>query len=163
MKKEKSSVLHWLVLAVLGLALIIGHNLAQDIIGKILAVGLILTAASGIYGWWKEKSKAPEALTGLLGNIVIFLIGLWILLNTQRFISLINVVIGAVIILVGLKNLYVGYKLGLKVNMILAALAVILGVIVVFYNAATSLPVICQGVGLIYTAIVGYLGDRSGK
>ena len=37
MKKEKSSILHWLVLAVLGLALIIGHNLAQDIIGKILA------------------------------------------------------------------------------------------------------------------------------
>ena len=161
MKKQKSSILHWLVLAALGLALIIGHRLAQDIIGKILAIGLVLTAASGIYAWWKEKSKSPEALASLLGNGIICLLGLWILFNTQRFISLINVVIGAVIIFIGAQNLYRSYKLGLKPHMALAALAIVLGLVVVFYNAATSLPVICQGIGLIYTAAVGYLGDRS--
>lgn len=160
-KTSKSNLWHWLILAALGLALIIGNNLAQDIIGKILAVGLILTAGSGIYGWWKEKSKAPEAITSLLGNAVICLIGLWILLNTQRFISLINVVIGVVIIIIGIQNLYRGYKLGLKLHMILAGLAIVLGIIVAFYKAATSLPVICQGIGLIYTAVVGYLGERN--
>ncbi|MBQ9196290.1 MAG: hypothetical protein IJ157_03515 [Clostridia bacterium] len=163
MKKAKSGILHWLILAALGLALIIGHNLAQDIIGKILAVGLILSAASGIIGWCKTKSKSPDAMASLLGNILICLVGLWILFNTQRFISLINVVIGVVIILIGAQNLYRGYKLGLKLHMILAVVAIILGIIVVFYNAATSLPVICQGVGLIYTAVVGYLGDRNKK
>ena len=58
MKKEKSSILHWLVLAVLGLALIIGHNLAQDIIGKILAVGLILTAACPWLLWLFTRDEA---------------------------------------------------------------------------------------------------------
>ena len=161
MKKQKSSILHWLILAALGLALVIGHNLAQDIIGKILAAGLILSAVSGVTAWWKQKSKSPDALASLLGNILICLVGIWILCNTQRFISIINVVVGAVIILIGAQNLYRGYKLGLKLHMILAVVAIILGIIVVFYNAATSLPVICQGMGLIYTAIVGYLGDRN--
>lgn len=160
MEKKKTGFLHWVIMAILGIALIIGCNLAQDIIGKILAVGLILTAASGIYSWWKEQSKAPEALASLLGNALILLLGLWILLNTQGFISLINVVIGVVIIVVGAINLYRGYKLGLKLNMALAALAIVLGIIVVCYRAATALPIICQGVGLIYTAVVGYLGDR---
>ena len=163
MKKQKSSILRWLILAALGLALIIGHNLAQDIIGKILAAGLVLSALSGIIAWWKEKSKSPDALASLLGNILICLVGLWIFFNTQRFISIINVVIGVVIILIGAQNLYRGYKFGARLHMILAAIAILLGIIVVFYNAATSLPVICQGIGLIYTAAVGYLGDRNNK
>lgn len=163
MEKKETSALHWIILAALGLALIIGHNLAQDIIGKILAVGLILAAASGVVTWWKEKSRAPEALASVLGNVLLCVLGVWILFNTQRFISVINVVIGIVIIAIGVYNLYVSWKMNMRVHMVLAAFAVLLGIVVVFYNAATSLPVICQGIGLVYTAAVGYLNDRQKK
>lgn len=161
MKDKKTSFVHWLILALLGLFLIIGHSLAQDIICKIIGVALILSAVSGIAEWWKEKSKAPEAIVSLLGRVLIVLLGLWIVLNTGRFISLINVVIGIVIIAIGAVNLYSGWKLHQVPHMVLAALAIALGVVVICCHAATSVPVICQGIGLIYTAAVGYLGDRN--
>ena len=159
-EKEKSRILHWLILAALGLALIIGHNLAQDIIGKMIAVGLILVAVFGLVAWWKEKDSSIGSLATLLGEIAFLLLGFWILFNTSRFISIINVVIGAVIILIGAKNLILGIKFTFKLQIILAIIAIILGIIVVFYNAATTFPVICQGIGLIYTAAVGYLGEK---
>jgi len=159
----KRGTLHWAILALLGLILIFGHSLAQNIICKIIAVALILTAASGVYSWWKEKSKAPEALAALLGSALFCLFGLWILFNTDRFISLINIVLGAVVILISLLSLYRSWKLGMTPQLILSAVGLVLGIVIACYNAATSVPVILQGIGLVYTAIVGFLSEKRKK
>ena len=163
MKKAKSGYLFWLILAALGIFLIVGHNLAQEIICKIIAVALICSAVSGMISWWKGKSKSPEALASLLGSVLFCVFGLWILFNTQRFINLINIILGAVIIISSLFSLYRSYKLGLKLHMALAAVGVVLGIVIACYNAATSLPVILQGIGLIYTAVTGFLAERMKK
>ena len=60
MKNAKKHTVHWLILAALGIFLIIGHNLALNIVTKIIAVALILTAAGGVAGWWKTKSRKTE-------------------------------------------------------------------------------------------------------
>ena len=163
MKKAKTSMLAWIILGVLGIFLIFGHNLVQDIICKIIAAALILTAVSSIVSWWKVKSKSPEALTTLAGSVVIGLIGLWILLNTATFIDLINIVLGAVIIAAGLINLYRGWKLHDTLTIVLACLGIVLGIVIACYNAATSLPVILEGIGLLYTAVIGLLGEWKKK
>lgn len=163
MKKAKSGYLFWLILGALGLFLIFGHNLAQEIICKIIAVALILSAASGVIAWWKEKSKSPEALASLLGSALFCVFGLWILFNTQRFINLINIVLGAVIIISSLYSLYRSYKLGLKMHMILAAVGVVLGIVVACYNAATTLPVVLEGISLVYAAVTGFLAEKEKK
>ena len=61
MKNGKQRFIPWLVLAAIGVFLIIGHNLALDIMAKVLAVGLIVTALSGVFSWWKNKSKKSES------------------------------------------------------------------------------------------------------
>ena len=164
MKKAKTGMLAWIILGVLGIFLIFGHSLVQDIICKIIAVALMATAASGIYSWWKVKSKSPEALASLLSSVIFFLIGLWILLNTKAFIDLINIVLGAVMILGGLFSLIRGWKQRDTLGMVLACVGIVLGIIIACYNAATSLPVIYEGLGLLYTAVIGLLGEwRKGK
>ena len=161
---NKGNTLYWIVLAALGLFLVIWHNAALDIVCKIVAAGLVLASAAGIYGWWKDKSKAPEALAGLLGSVAFCIIGLWIFFKTGAFVRLINVVLGLVMIFCGAYNLYREWKSTRNtVVMVLACLAVVIGIIIACNNAATTWVVVAAGLGLIYTAVTGYLAERAKK
>ena len=44
------------------------------------AVSSIPNALSGIYSWWKTKSRKPEAIARLIGSLAFLGLGLWILL-----------------------------------------------------------------------------------
>lgn len=160
MKSAKKHTLHWLVLAALGVFLIIGHNLALNIVVKIIAAALIVIAAVGLYGWFKANSHDTKDIAGLLGMGVFFLVGVWILLNTDSFITLINVVLGLLIAVFSAFSLYHAWKLGLKVQAVLAGIGVALGLIIACNNAATTWMTVAEGVGLLYAAVTGYLSER---
>ena len=161
MYENDKSWLPWLVLALLGLFLIFGHNAALQIICKIIGVGLILLAVPGIINWWKEKSQAPEAIASLLANAVFCLLGLWILFSTQSFINLINIVLGLIIIVISLAMLYSAWKLRHTSAIVMSAIGIVIGIIVACCNAATTLFAVAAGAGLIYTAITGYLSQKA--
>ena len=162
--KNKGNTLSWIILAALGLFLVIGHNAALDIVCKVVAAGLVLTAASGVYGWWKTKSKAPDAIASLLGSVLFCVIGLWIFFKTDSFVRLINVVLGLVMIITGAYNLYREWKFSRNpVILVLAGLAVVAGIVIACSNAATTWVVVSAGIGLIYTAVTGFLAERAGK
>jgi hypothetical protein len=111
MKKHGTNLIYWVILAALGIFLIIGHNVALNIVCKVIGVALLLAAVSGVYSWWKTKSKKPEAIARLIGSLAFFGLGLWILLATGDFISFINVALGFVIILSAALTLYRGIEL----------------------------------------------------
>ncbi len=157
----KKNTINWIILGALGLFLIFGHNAAVNIICKVVAIGLLLAAAYGVFAWWKTKSKAPDGLARLAGSLAFCALGLWILFKTDSFVKFINVVIGLAIIIAGAFSLYHAWKSGgSKVSLILPALAIALGIIIACWNAATTWFVVGEGFGLLYTAITGFLGER---
>lgn len=161
MKKHSGNLIYWIILAALGIFLIIGHNVALNIVCKVIGVALLLAAVSGVYSWWKTKSRKPEAIARLIGSLAFFGLGLWILLATGDFISFINVALGFVIILSAALTLYRGIKAGLHLpTIILAVIGIALGLIIACTNAATTWLVYCEGLGLIYAAVTGFMGER---
>ena len=160
MKSNKQKIIPWLILAALGIFLIIGHGLALDIMGKVLAVGLIVTAAVGVITFFRSKEKKSQDIAKFIGFAVLCVLGIWILLNTPTFITVINVVLGAIMILSGVLNLYHGWKSKDKVTMILSLIGIVLGLIVALNNAATTWMTVAEGIGLIYSAITGFISEH---
>ena len=157
----KKNYIHWIIIGALGIFLIIGNQLAQDIFGKVFGAALVLAALSGLFSWWKTKSKAPDSVAQLIGCLVIGGIGLWALTKTEGFITFLNVVLGLIIIGAGTQSLIRGWKHDRSpVTIIGAVLGIILGLMIAFNNAATTWVTIAEGLGLLYTAITGYLGER---
>lgn len=158
---NKSNLVSWLILLVLGLMLIIGRKLVKDALYIVFAVGLILSAAAGILGWWKEKNRSKDAILNLLGCLALLGIGIWILTNPVAFDTLLNVLIGLVLMVTGVQWLIRGYKQGKDMLiMIMGGISLVLGLIIACSNAATSWAVIAEGAGLIYTAITGVIAEK---
>lgn len=160
MNKGKGNIIQWIILAGLGVFLILGNRLAQGIMGKVFAIALLAVAISGIWAWWKGKQKTPDAIARLCGSIVMGGVGAWALLDTTAFITFLNVVLGLIMIVTGVLGFCRGWKAGKdKLTMILAVIGMILGLVIACNNAATTWVTIAEGIGLIYTAVTGFLGE----
>ena len=160
-KANKANLITWLVLGILGLMLIVGKKVIKDALYIVMAVGLIIAAVSGILGWWKEKSCSKDAIISLLGSLALLGIGLWIITNPTAFDTFLNVIIGLVLMITGVMWLVRGWKANKDIIMIvMGAIALILGLIIACSNAATSWVIVAEGIGLIYTAITGFIGEK---
>ncbi len=158
----KGGKVSWLILGILGLLLIIGHNAFKDALYIVLGIGLIVAAAVGLYGWWKSR-KAGGSLTDGIISAVMLIVGIWIVSNPGRFDSLINRLIGIALIIVGALWIWQGIKPQKDtVTLILGVIAVLIGVFVATTHAATSFPVIAAGVAMIYAAVTGYITEKRG-
>ncbi len=160
-KANKANLITWLILGILGLMLIVGKKVIKDALYIVMAVGLIIAAVSGILGWWKEKSRSKDAIISLLGSLALLGIGLWIITNPTAFDTFLNVIIGLVLMITGVMWLVRGWKANKDIIMIvMGAIALILGLIIACSNAATSWVIVAEGIGLIYTAITGFIGEK---
>ena len=160
-KMNKGNLTGWVILGLLGILLIVGQKVIKDIFYIVMAIGLILAAVAGIVGWWRERAFGLNSLVSLLGNVVLLVIGIWILRHPSRFDTMINVMIGLVLIISGLRYLTYGWRLGRDAVLLAAgALALILGLVIALTNAATSWLVIAEGIGLIYTAVIGFIAEK---
>ncbi|MBQ8160817.1 MAG: DUF308 domain-containing protein [Clostridia bacterium] len=161
MKTNKGNLISWLILLVLGLMLIVGRNIVKDALYIIFAAGLIISAAAGIFGWWKEKKKSRDAIVNLLGCLCLLGIGIWILTRPSEFDTFLNVLIGLVLMVTGVQWLIRGLRGERDTLMIvLGAISLILGLIIACSSAATSWAVIAEGVGLIYAAVTGFIAEK---
>ena len=153
MKIERDT-LFWIVLGAVGIFLIIGHNLALSVICKVLGAGMVLSAV-----FWLINAFRDKFYIGVGWSVITLLIGLWIFGNTGQFITFINVVLGLALIASGGLNLYNRWKWGARgLTLLYPAISIVLGLIIACNNAATSWVVILTGVGLLYSAVLGYLG-----
>ena len=157
----KKNIPSLVIMGLLGLFLIFWPNASLNIAGKLAGVALLLVAAAGVYTWLKDKSTKPSDLARLIGSAAAAIVGLWILFNTKAFETLIPVVLGIAMIVFGATELYRALKGGKNaVSMILAGVAVVLGLIVAFNPfASIKMTVVCAGVALVYTAVTGILNE----
>ena len=161
MKDRRGNLVTWLILGVLGVLLIAFRETIKDIFYIVMGVGLILAAVSSLVSWWKNRQYRKTDISSVLGSAVLLVIGIWIITNPARFDSLINWVIGIILIVTGLQWVIRGWNLGRDILMIcIGVIPVILGIIVIASNAATGWPIIVEGIGLIYTAVSGFVGER---
>ena len=71
---NKGGVLYWLLLGALGVFLILGRQMAKNIVFSILGAGLVITAVPGVISWWRSRNQAPDGAMRLLGSLVVLLI-----------------------------------------------------------------------------------------
>ena len=158
---KKVSGIHWLILGVLGLLMILFREPFKDIMYALLGIGLIAVAVLGAADWWKTRSKSPDAIAKLLGYILLCLAGIWIMTHPAAFDKLINVVIVGILIIYGVFCLIRAMRPNKDVLwIVLSAAAIVLGLVIVCNNAATTWVVIAEGFGLIYTAVTGWLTEK---
>ncbi len=146
----------WIIMGALGIFLIIAHNAALGIVCKVIGVVMVLSGILGVIGYFREKNRP-----GLLGSVVTALIGLWIYGNTGQFITMINVLLGVILIVSGGVSLYNKWKWGIRdFSLALPCIGIIIGIVIATSNAATSWITIAAGVGLLYSAVIGYTAGK---
>ena len=141
------------LLVIIGLILIIFRNAAPEIVLRILAVGLMVVGAAGIFLQVRDKEakKSAQIGRGILNGIYIIL-GIAMLIKTGFFTEFFKYVLGGIMILFGLKDLIpaIKNKLGWLI-IILSALAIGLGIYLLFCPVGTL--VLFSGLSLIYGGI----------
>ena len=154
------NIIHWLIIAALGVFLIMGRNVTVDIVTKVIAIGLILYAVSSVYSWWKEAHKTIGHHARMIGGVLFGLLGIWILFSAAKFLSFINVIVGGLIAVTSLSTLIKGFREESKLSIALGGIGVVLGIVVVFTNGATTWLTVAEGIGLIYAAVTGIFSGR---
>ena len=155
------NVSRWLIIGALGLLLIIANHLAKTIVYTLFAAGLILAGGAGAYGWWKGGTADRDDKVSLLGSIALVIVGVWILLNSDTFDKIINVVIGLVLIVTGVYRLALNKQaVQDRLLTILSVVSIVLGLIIACSHAGTTWLLKAEGFSLIYTAVTGFIGDK---
>ena len=155
------NILYWLALLVLGILMIIGHQEFKEILYQITGIGLIAVAVIGGVSWWRSGDHSAAGMIGLLYNIGFLLLGIWIVSHPAGFDKLVNLVIALVVIILGLHLFYRGWQFDRSVPAMAAGvIAVIIGIVIAANNAVTTWVVILDGVALIYSALMGLMGER---
>ena len=87
-------------------------------------------------------------------------LGIWILTHLNSFDKILNVILGVGLILAGLQYVVVNWKtMGLNTEIIMAGLAVVLGVVILVRLNATTMPFVLAGIGMIYAAVCGVVNE----
>lgn len=163
-KTNQGKRINWIILGALGLFLIIGRHMAKDLLYRILGIGLMLASGAIVADWLKDKNRKQDSAVFLMGGVLVFFIGLWILFHPGTLDRFINVLIGGVLIVCGIQWLTRGSS-GKKDSFTIALSvgSIILGTVIAFTNAATTWLVIAEGFGLIFAAINGAVAERGEK
>ena len=160
LKHSNNKLTYWIALGVLGVFIIIAQNLFKEILFRVIGIGLMAVSALGVVNWFRYKDRTPDGLIRLAGGALFFLLGLWITVNPMRFDRLVNVVIGLVPVVVGIQWFMRGWKPVRSYPILASAvLAVIVGLVIMCNSAATTWVIVLGGIGLVYTAVIGIVGE----
>ncbi len=160
--RSKQYGVYCLVMIALGLFIAIGHNMALDIVCKVVGVLLLLSALGGLFHWWRNREdKSPAMYAHLFGTAVSAGLGIWCFFATHSFVTFLNVILGLGMILSSLSSLSMGVR-GEKdfLSIILACISLVLGVFVLFTHAGTTLMTIMLGISLIFSGLTGLVATK---
>ena len=160
--KDAGNVTRWVVLGALGIFMIVAQRLAKDVIYIAFGIALVLAALSGAYDWWQHRSaEGGNQLVELLGSIALAVIGLWIFRNPDDFDSVVNVIIGLVLIVAGIYWLSLSRPVKDTLTTVLSIGAIVLGIIIASSHAGTTWLVTAEGISLLYSAVTGLICDKA--
>ena len=147
------------LLVILGLVLIIFRNAAPETALRILAVGLIIVGAAGLFQAVRDKESKKSSRFGKgFVHLIYIGLGIAILVQTGFFTGFVKYVLGGITILFGLKDLIPAIKNKLGwLKIILSALAILLGVILIFVPMGSL--TLFAGLALIYCGIASFFSE----
>ncbi|MBR6028427.1 MAG: DUF308 domain-containing protein [Clostridia bacterium] len=157
-KLESRPVILSVLMLIGGLILFFRPGMALSVVVKVLAIGLLVGGLSNLLNWYRNRESVTPA-DGVTGGVMA-LAGLVLLIWPGLIVNIVPVVLGGIILLNGLVNLFkaldlkkTGYS-GWTGSALMAAVTVIAGVIVLANPAwiARNLVRIVGGV-LIYNAV----------
>lgn len=162
-KKEVSRLVLHLTMLLLGAALIIWPVNAAGVLT--ITVGVVLMGCGAIEAvlFALDKEKSALDVGRLIGGIILFILGLYLLLNPDTLARILNWFFGSIIILYGLVNLvssFLSKKLGGRwwISLLLSICAILLGVVILLdpFKTVTILMYVVGGT-LIIAAITGII------
>ena len=162
-KKEVSRLVLHLTMLLLGAALIIWPVNAAGVLT--ITVGVVLMGCGAIEAvlFALDKEKSALDVGRLIGGIILFILGLYLLLNPDTLARILNWFFGSIIILYGLVNLvssFLSKKLGGRwwISLRLSICAILLGVVILLdpFKTVTILMYVVGGT-LIIAAITGII------
>ena len=158
---KRQGILSWILLGVLGLLCIIFSKTMTNVVEIILGIGLILVGLGSAIGWWQQgRSRSRNDLIVLLVAVGAIALGIWILTHLKSFDRILNIVIGAGLIIAGVQHLILNWKtLALNTITVMAGLAVVLGIVILVRSNATTIPFVLAGIGMIYAAVCGVVNE----
>ena len=159
--KNASSISRWVILGILGIFLIFFRRFALNIVYAVVAVGLMLVGVASVYVWWEDHRAGMNDLLSLAGGLAIFAVGLWILRNPGSFDRILNMIIGVVLIVAGVNWLNRSRASGSRLMTVLSAVAIVAGILIAFSRSATGWIATACGLSLIYTAVIGFIGEKA--
>lgn len=160
-KKIWASVL----LAILGIGLIIGHTATLPTIVRILGIALLVIGAVGMIQQVmdKEGKNSSKAFRVLL-NVVIIGLGIWVLASPGFFEGTLKFLIGAVILIYAVKDLFLAIQEKKHWFFIaIACVSVVLGILLMLLELGSNTFAIFAGVALAYTGIASAISELRGK
>ncbi len=163
---ESLKKVHWdmlltsVICILLGGVLIFFPKAVNEMIAYVLAAAMFVFAVIELYNYFKKDVKANFYRNDLVFAVVALVIGIIILAKRDAVISLIPVILGALIIVSGVKKLQNGLDLirlkmdGWRSLLILAAINIIFGIVMVVCSVQTANVItVLIGVGLVFSGI----------
>ena len=147
------------LLIILGLVLVIFRNAPPETVLRILAAGLIVVGAAGIFQQVRDKEAKKSSRLGKgFVHAIYIVLGILILAMTGFFAGFIKYVLGGIMILFGLKDLIPAIKNKLGwLRIILGALAILLGIFLFFFPPQSM--TLFAGLSLVYCGIASFFSE----
>ena len=147
-----------IICILLGGVLIFFPQAVNEMIVYVLAAAMFIFSIIELYNYFKKDVKQNFYRNDLVFAVVALVVGIIILAKRQAVIELVPIVLGAFIIVSGIKKLQNGLDLirlkmdGWKSLLVLAAVNIIFGVIMVVCSSQTA-PTVTMliGVGLVFS------------
>lgn len=161
---EQLKKVHWdmlltsIICILLGGVLIFFPQAVNEMIVYVLAAAMFIFSIVELYNYFKKDVKQNFYRNDLVFAVVALVVGIIVLAKRHAVIELVPIVLGAFIIVSGIKKLQNGLDLirlkidGWKSLLVLAAVNIIFGIIMVVCSSQTATTItVLIGVGLVFS------------
>ena len=161
---EQLKKVHWdmlltsIICILLGGVLIFFPQAVNEMIVYVLAAAMFIFSIVELYNYFKKDVKQNFYRNDLVFAVVALVVGIIVLAKRHAVIELVPIVLGAFIIVSGIKKLQNGLDLirlkidGWKSLLVLAAVNIIFGIVMVVCSSQTATTVtVLIGVGLVFS------------
>lgn len=159
-ERRLSSTVSALITIALGVVLLLWPDLSVRLLCMLLGAALLITGVGYIISYFARRSKLSAFQFEIILGIVLAILGLWLILKPDIFISLLQFVFGAVLVIHGIVDLQASFHLqgaGYEkwwVALILSLLTVVLGAVIIFNPFGTMAALlILIGISLIFDGL----------
>ena len=154
------------LLAVLGIVLIVWPTASVSALVRLLGIALIVIGVVGVLQQAVAKDeKITRRIVRSVPNVLFAALGIWILINPTLFEGMLQFILGALILVFSLKDLYLAVQEKKHMAyLILAGVGTLLGILILINPFGTfRVFTVMAGIALTYTGITSLISEMKAK